>query len=43
MCYLPDHIRRQATGVAGEIQLTDGISSLLEVGDVHAFQYAGKR
>lgn len=38
-----DHIRRQATGVGGEIQLTDGISSLLGTEDVYAFQYEGKR
>ena len=38
-----DHIRRQATGVGGEIQLTDGISSLLDSEDVYAFQYQGKR
>ena len=38
-----DHIRRQATGVGGEIQLTDGISSLLDAEDVYAFQYQGKR
>ena len=38
-----DHIRRQATGVGGELQLTDGISSLLGAEDVYAFQYQGKR
>lgn len=38
-----EHIRRQATGVGGEIQLTDGISSLLGTEDVYAFQYEGKR
>lgn len=38
-----DHIRRQATGVGGEIQLTDGISSLLQAEEVYAFQYEGKR
>ena len=37
------HIRQQATGVGGEIQLTDGISSLLAAEDVYAFQYEGKR
>ncbi len=37
------HIRSQATGVGGEIQLTDGISSLLGEQDVYAFQYEGKR
>ena len=38
-----DHIRRQASGVGGEIQLTDGISSLLGEQSVYAFQYLGKR
>ncbi|NML85482.1 UTP--glucose-1-phosphate uridylyltransferase GalU [Polaromonas sp.] len=38
-----EHIRRQATGVGGEIQLTDGISSLLGEEEVYAFQYQGKR
>ena len=38
-----DHIRRQASGVGGEIQLTDGISSLLGEQSVYAFQYQGKR
>ena len=37
------HIRRQASGVGGEIQLTDGISSLLGEESVYAFQYEGKR
>ena len=37
------HIRRQATGVGGEIQLTDGISSLLSEQSVYALQYEGKR
>lgn len=37
------HIRRQATGVGGEIQLTDGISSLLSEETVYALQYQGKR
>ncbi len=37
------HIRRQATGVGGEIQLTDGISSLLSEQSVYALQYQGKR
>lgn len=37
------HIRRQATGVGGEIQLTDGISSLLSEQAVYALQYQGKR
>ena len=38
-----DHIRRQASGVGGEIQLTDGISSLMDAESVYAFQYQGKR
>lgn len=37
------HIRSQATGVGGEIQLTDGISSLLSEQSVYALQYQGKR
>ena len=37
------HIRNQATGVGGEIQLTDGISSLLSEESVYAFEYQGKR
>ncbi len=37
------HIRSQAMGVGGEIQLTDGISSLLGEQAVYAFQYEGKR
>lgn len=38
-----EHIRRQASGVGGEIQLTDGISSLLSEENVYALQYQGKR
>jgi UTP--glucose-1-phosphate uridylyltransferase len=38
-----DHIRRQTTGVGGELQLTDGISSLLGAETVYALQYKGKR
>ncbi len=38
-----EHIRHQARGVGGEIQLTDGISSLLADERVYAFQYKGKR
>ncbi len=38
-----EHIRRQGSGVGGEIQLTDGISSLLSVENVYALQYQGKR
>ncbi len=37
------HIREQASGVGGEIQLTDGISSLLGEESVYALQYQGKR
>ncbi|MES2977307.1 MAG: UTP--glucose-1-phosphate uridylyltransferase GalU [Pseudomonadota bacterium] len=38
-----DHIRRQAGGVGGEIQLTDGIAGLMAEESVYAFQYEGKR
>jgi UTP--glucose-1-phosphate uridylyltransferase len=38
-----EHIRHQSRGVGGEIQLTDGISSLLGKEKVYAFQYEGKR
>jgi len=38
-----DHIRQQKAGVGGELQLTDGISSLLGKESVYAFQYQGKR
>jgi len=38
-----EHIRSQKAGVGGELQLTDGISSLLDKETVYAFQYAGKR
>ncbi len=37
------HIRRQKAGVGGELQLTDGIASLLDEESVHAYQYTGKR
>jgi UTP--glucose-1-phosphate uridylyltransferase len=37
------HIRRQQPGVGGELQLTDGIASLLTEESVFAFEYAGKR
>ena len=37
------HIRKQGSGVGGEIQLTDGISSLLADEAVYALQYEGKR
>ncbi len=38
-----EHIRSQKAGVGGELQLTDGISSLLGKEAVYAFQYEGKR
>jgi UTP--glucose-1-phosphate uridylyltransferase len=38
-----EHIRSQKAGVGGELQLTDGISSLLGKESVYAFQYEGKR
>jgi len=38
-----EHIRKQAGGVGGEIQLTDGIAGLMSEESVYAFQYAGKR
>jgi UTP--glucose-1-phosphate uridylyltransferase len=38
-----DHIRSQNAGVGGELQLTDGISSLLGKETVYALQYKGKR
>ena len=38
-----NHIRQQVSGVGGEIQLTDGISSLLDAEEVYAFKYQGKR
>jgi UTP--glucose-1-phosphate uridylyltransferase len=37
------HIRSQPPGVGGELQLTDGIASLLAEESVYAFEYAGKR
>ena len=37
------HIRSQKPGVGGELQLTDGIASLLGIESVYAFEYAGKR
>ncbi|SFB79762.1 UDP-glucose pyrophosphorylase [Polaromonas sp. OV174] len=37
------HIRSQTAGVGGELQLTDGISSLLAEETVYALQYQGKR
>ena len=38
-----NHIRSQKPGVGGELQLTDGIASLLGEESVYAFEYAGKR
>ena len=38
-----EHIRNQASGVGGEIQLTDGIAGLMLQENVYAFQYEGKR
>ncbi|GBU15114.1 UTP--glucose-1-phosphate uridylyltransferase [Polaromonas sp.] len=37
------HIQRQGAGVGGEIQLTDGLSSLLSEQAIYALQYQGKR
>ena len=37
------HIRRQKPGVGGELQLTDGIASLMTEQSVYAYEYAGKR
>jgi len=37
------HIRSQKPGVGGELQLTDGIASLMAEESVYAFQYEGKR
>ena len=37
------HIRGQKPGVGGELQLTDGIASLLGDEAVYAFEYSGKR
>ena len=37
------HIRGQKPGVGGELQLTDGIASLITEESVYAFKYAGKR
>ena len=38
-----EHIRGQTPGAGGELQLTDGIASLLASESVYAFQYQGKR
>ncbi len=37
------HIRNNARGAGGEIQLTDGIAKLMDTEGVHAYQYEGKR
>ena len=37
------HIRRQVPGVGGELQLTDGIASLIGNEAVYAYEYLGKR
>ena len=37
------HIRSQKPGVGDELQLTDGIASLMTDESVYAFEYAGKR
>ena len=37
------HIRSQKPGVGGELQLTDGIASLMNEESVFAYQYQGKR
>jgi UTP--glucose-1-phosphate uridylyltransferase len=38
-----DEIRNQTTGAGGEIQLTDGIASLLRKESVYAYAYQGTR
>lgn len=38
-----DHLRRTQPGVGGEIQLTDGIASLLKSKPVYSFAYEGTR
>lgn len=38
-----DHLRRTQAGVGGEIQLTDGIASLLKARNVFGYQYEGTR
>ena len=37
------HIRNQKPGVGGELQLTDGIASLMLEASVYAYEYSGKR
>ena len=38
-----EHLRQTQAGVGGEIQLTDGIASLLRTRDVYGFEYEGLR
>ena len=38
-----NHIRSQKPGVGGELQLTDGIASLLDEEAVYAYEYKGRR
>ena len=38
-----EHLRRTQAGVGGEIQLTDGIASLMETRNVFGFEYEGVR
>ena len=38
-----DHLRRIKPGVGGELQLTDGIASLLQKKAVYGFEYQGTR
>lgn len=38
-----EHLRQTQAGVGGEIQLTDGIASLLQARSVYGFQYEGMR
>jgi UTP-glucose-1-phosphate uridylyltransferase len=38
-----EHLRRTQAGVGGEIQLTDGIASLMETRGVFGFEYEGVR
>ena len=37
------HIRHQTPGALGEIQLTDGIASLLKIQAVYSYEYFGTR
>jgi UTP--glucose-1-phosphate uridylyltransferase len=38
-----DHLRHQAAGVGGEIQLTDSINAMAEIGKVDAMRFEGRR